>query len=315
MAKKTFEALMKEYGKTKLSGADLALGRDHPDALSEILAARKDWSKAKTEGERTAAHNRAENIRRAYGNYSGGTNGMGGVYSPTYQKPEKAAESENVMALYEKYNQHYDKKPAWQSAYEKKISNTLAEIAEREPFSYDMDADPLYQQYREQYIREGRRAMEEGAAKSAALTGGYGSTYGTIAAQQQYDNYLAGLNDKVPQLEQYAYEKYLDEGEALYDRLAVYQSEADRQYGQYQDALQQYNNDRAYAFDAMEAAVAQQNYENEAAHSRMTESGKNRRAEAELALEVGDLTALEDMGFDTDYLEWIQALTLAAEAK
>ena len=66
---------------------------------------------------------------------------------------------------------------------------------------------------------------------------------------------------------------------------------------------------------AMEAAVAQHNYENEAARSLVTESGKNRRAEAELALEAGDLTALEDMGFDTDYLEWIQALTLAAEAK
>ena len=318
MAKtKTFDELMREYGNAKISGADLALGRENPDALAGIMEARRDWSNAETQEEKNAAHNRAENIRRAYGNYSGGADGMGGQYSPTYRKPEKTAQSDNVTALYEKYNNLYGKQnaPTWTPQYETQISELLDDIRSREAFQYDLDADPLYQQYREQYIREGRKAMENAAAQSAALTGGYGSTYGAIAAQQQYDNYLAGLNDKVPQLEQYAYEKYLNEGEALYDRLAAYQNEENRMYGQYLDALGQYNADRDYAFNSMQAAVGQNNYENEWNRSLYEADRAYEMNERELAVDLamatGDYTALRNLGIDTGYLENQKAMETA----
>lgn len=321
MARKTFDELMKEYGHTKISDADIALGRDNPGALEGILQARNDWSRATTDEERTAAHNRAENIRKAYGGYSGDVDGMGGQYTPTYQKPTATVENDNVMALYERYNNLYGKNnaPTWTPQYEREISNILSDIRNRDAFDYDMNTDPMYQQYRDQYIREGRKGMADAAAQTAALTGGYGSTYGSIAAQQQYDNYLAQLNDRVPQLEQMAYGKYMDELSDMYNQLGAYQNEEQRLYGQYLDALGQYNADRDYAFNAMQAAIGQNNYENEfnrgIFESDRDYSMNDRELAIDLAMATGDYSALKDMGIDTGYLELMRDMDIAKAQK
>lgn len=253
---KTFDELMKQYGHTKIGAADMALGRDNPGALETILKERQNWANATTQEEKTAAHNRADNMRIAYGKYSGGADGMKGKYSPTYVKPSGAAENSNVDALFNKFNEAYkNPAPTWTPRYEAEIQGILSDISNRKGFSYDMNEDKMYQQYRDQYIREGQRAMKDTAAQTAALTGGYGSTYGAIAAQQGYDNYLAGLNDRVPQLEQMAYGRYTDELADKYNQLGAYQTEENRLYGQYMDALGQYNTDRNFAFGSMQAAL------------------------------------------------------------
>lgn len=239
---KSFEELMELYGSNKIGNADMALGRNNPGALETILKERQNWANATTQEEKTAAHNRAENIRKAYGSYSGAADGMKGKYSPTYVKPNKAAENSNVDALFNKFNEAYkNPAPTWTPRYEAEIKGLLSDISNRKGFSYDMNEDKMYQQYRDQYIREGKRAMKDTAAQTAALTGGYGSTYGAIAAQQGYDNYLAGLNDRVPQLEQMAYGRYTDELADKYNQLGAYQTEENRLYGQYMDALGQHN--------------------------------------------------------------------------
>ena len=69
---KSFEELMELYGSNKIGNADMALGRNNPGALETILKERQNWANATTQEEKTAAHNRAENIRKAYGSYSGG---------------------------------------------------------------------------------------------------------------------------------------------------------------------------------------------------------------------------------------------------
>ena len=182
---KSFEELMELYGSNKIGNADMALGRDNPGALETILQERQNWANATTQEEKTAAHNRAENIRKAYGSYSGAADGMKGKYSPTYVKPNKAAENSNVDALFNKFNEAYkNHAPTWTPRYEAEIQGILSDISNRKGFSYDMNEDKMYQQYRDQYIREGQRAMKDTAAQTAALTGGYGSTYGAIAAQQ-----------------------------------------------------------------------------------------------------------------------------------
>lgn len=314
---KTYDELLNEYGHTKIGNADLALGRDNPGALETILQARNEWANATTDAERTAAHNKAENVRKAYGQYSGGTEGMDGQYSPTYVKPSPAAQNDNVTALYEKFNNLYGKNnaPTWTPQYQEEIAGILNDLSNREAFGYNMNTDPLYQQYRDQYVREGQKAMKDTAAQTAALTGGYGSTYGAIAAQQGYDNYLAQLNDRVPQLEQMAYGKYTDELADMYNRFGAYQSEENRLYGQYLDALGQYNADRDYAFNSMQAAIGQNNYENEF-NRGIYESDReynmaDRQYAAELAMATGDYSALADMGIDTGYLQILQDADIA----
>ena len=323
---KSFEELMELYGSNKIGNADMALGRDNPGALETILKGRQNWANATTQEEKTAAHNRAENIRKAYGSYSGGGDGMKGQYSPTYVKPNKAAENSNVDALFNKFNEAYkNPAPTWTPRYEAEIQGLLSDISNRKGFSYDMNEDKMYQQYRDQYIREGQRAMKDTAAQTAALTGGYGSTYGAIAAQQGYDNYLAGLNDRVPQLEQMAYGRYTDELADKYNQLGAYQTEENRLYGQYMDALGQYNTDRNFAFGSMQAAMDQNNHENEFDRS-LFESDRNyglteeqwkfqqQQQAIENALSTGDYSKLKELGFDISYLKYMQDMEKAQAA-
>ncbi len=323
---KSFEELMELYGSNKIGNADMALGRNNPGALETILKERQNWANATTQEEKTAAHNRAENIRKAYGSYSGGGDGMKGQYSPTYVKPNKAAENSNVDALFNKFNEAYkNPAPTWTPRYEAEIQGLLSDISNRKGFSYNMNEDPIYQQYRDQYVREGQRAMKDTAAQTAALTGGYGSTYGAIAAQQGYDNYLAGLNDVVPQLEQQAYGRYTDELADKYNQLGAYQTEENRLYGQYMDALGQYNTDRNFAFGSMQAAMDQNNHENEFDRS-LFESDRNyglteeqwkfqqQQQAIENALSTGDYSKLKELGFDTSYLKYMQDMEKAQAA-
>ena len=317
---------MELYGSNKIGNADMALGRNNPGALETILKERQNWANATTQEEKTAAHNRAENIRKAYGSYSGAADGMKGKYSPTYVKPNKAAENSNVDALFNKFNEAYkNPAPTWTPRYEAEIQGLLSDISNRKGFSYDMNEDPMYQQYRDQYIREGQRAMKDTAAQTAALTGGYGSTYGAIAAQQGYDNYLAGLNDRVPQLEQMAYGRYTDELADKYNQLGAYQTEENRLYGQYMDALGQYNTDRSFAFGSMQAAMDQNNHENEFDRS-LFESDRNyglteeqwkfqqQQQAIENALSTGDYSKLKELGFDISYLKYMQDMEKAQAA-
>lgn len=323
---KSFEELMELYGSNKIGNADMALGRNNPGALETILKERQNWANATTQEEKTAAHNRAENIRKAYGSYSGAADGMQGKYSPTYVKPNKAAENSNVDALFNKFNEAYkNPAPTWTPRYEAEIQGILSDISNRKGFSYDMNEDKMYQQYRDQYIREGKRAMEDTAAQTAALTGGYGSTYGAIAAQQGYDNYLAALNDRVPQLEQMAYGRYTDELADKYNQLGAYQTEENRLYGQYMDALGQYNTDRNFAFGSMQAAMSQNNYENEFDRN-LFESDRNyglteeqwkfqqQQQAIENALSTGDYSKLKELGFDISYLKYMQDMEKAQAA-
>lgn len=323
---KSFEELMELYGSNKIGNADMALGRNNPGALETILKERQNWANATTQEEKTAAHNRAENIRKAYGSYSGAADGMQGKYSPTYVKPNKAAENSNVDALFNKFNEAYkNPAPTWTPRYEAEIQGLLSDISNRKGFSYDMNEDKMYQQYRDQYIREGQRAMKDTAAQTAALTGGYGSTYGAIAAQQGYDNYLAALNDRVPQLEQMAYGRYTDELADKYNQLGAYQTEENRLYGQYMDALGQYNTDRSFAFGSMQAAMDQNNHENEFDRS-LFESDRNyglteeqwkfqqQQQAIENALSTGDYSKLKELGFDISYLKYMQDMEKAQAA-
>ena len=323
---KSFEELMELYGSNKIGNADMALGRDNPGALETILKERQNWATATTQEEKTAAHNRAENIRKAYGSYSGAADGMQGKYSPTYVKPNKAAENSNVDALFNKFNEAYkNPAPTWTPRYEAEIQGLLSDISNRKGFSYDMNEDKMYQQYRDQYIREGKRAMEDTAAQTAALTGGYGSTYGAIAAQQGYDNYLAALNDRVPQLEQMAYGRYTDELADKYNQLGAYQTEENRLYGQYMDALGQYNTDRNFAYNSMQQAMSQNNYENEFDRNLfesdrsygLTEEQWNfqqQQQAIENALSTGDYSKLKELGFDISYLKYMQDMEKAQAA-
>ena len=84
----------------------------------------------------------------------------------------------------------------YQSQYGDKIKSTLSNIEN----GYDMNSDKLYQQYKEQYTREGLNASRDISGQVASLNGGADSSMGRRQAAQAYYNYMQALNDKVPEL-------------------------------------------------------------------------------------------------------------------
>lgn len=95
-------------------------------------------------------------------------------------------------------------------------------------------------------MRQGQQAMRDTMGAASALTGGYGSTYAQTAGSQAYDQYLAALNDKVPELEQNAYNRYLNEGNEMHNRLNALQGLDDTDYSRYRDTVNDYYTNRDY---------------------------------------------------------------------
>ena len=127
--------------------------------------------------------------------------------------------------------------PSFSSSYDAQINEIYDKIVNREPFKYDYSTDPLYGQYKESYTQQGKQAMRDTMGQAAALTGGYGSSYGQAVGQQQYDAYMQRLNDVLPTLYGQAYDQYADEGAQLYDQLNMANAMRNTEYNQYRDTV------------------------------------------------------------------------------
>lgn len=171
-------------------------------------------------------------------------------------------------------------KPGYTSSYAGQIQSLLNQIMNREDFSYDYTTDPLYEQYRDQYTREGNLAMRDAMGSSAALTGGYGNSYGTTAGSQAYQAYLGKLNEVVPQLQQLAYQQYLGEQSNMYNQLSALQALDDAEYGRYRDEVSDYYQDYANAYQQYTDSLSQQNYENEFAYQKQQDAIANAQWQA-----------------------------------
>ena len=106
---------------------------------------------------------------------------------------------------------------AYESQYDQKVNDLYGKLENREPFVYNAADDQLYQQYVDRYQNMGRKAMMDTVGQGAALTGGYTNSYAQNVGQQAYDEYLQGLNDKLMETYQLAYNQYQDRGNDMYN--------------------------------------------------------------------------------------------------
>lgn len=130
--------------------------------------------------------------------------------------------------------------PTYAGTYDAQLDEIYNNIVNRKPFRYDVNEDMLYQQYVEQYRNLGNLAMRDTMGQAAALTGGYGNSYAQSVGQQQYNAYLQNVNEVVPELYGMAQDQYNREGDALMQQYSMTGDLADREYGKYQDALNNY---------------------------------------------------------------------------
>lgn len=193
----------------------------------------------------------------------------------------------------------YGDAPEYLSRWDDALTALAGQLMSRPAFSYDYTQDPLYQQYREVYTREGDRAMRDTLGQVSARTGGLASSYAASAASQANNYYMAQLSDIIPQLEQLAYQRYLGQGEALMDQLQAVQALEAGDYARYQDALGQWNTDRAFAYNAWSDArdfsyaagrdqLSDQRYAQELAYQQARDGYGEGLDRAALLASVGD---------------------------
>ena len=165
--------------------------------------------------------------------------------------------SDSVTRANEALTAHEANRPTdWTGGeYGAALKGAIDKINNREKFTYDLNGDALYQQYKNQYMQQGKLAMQDAMGQAAALTGGYGNSYAATVGNQTYQGYLSKLNDVVPELYQMAYDQYNRETEDLYNRASLYNTMNEQEYGRYRDTVSDWQT---------EAARLQDRYYNEA---------------------------------------------------
>lgn len=223
------------------SDEDRQLAARDPDAGMSIYNAKKDYLSAQDDAGRKAANDRAEAIRKQYGGYTAGKAGDSFTKDSTYFNYQDPY-AEQMNAALDKILSFGD----FENPYQEQIDQTLDKITGRDPFSYNAADDPIFQQYRDTYLREGQRANEDTMGNYAAMTGGMPSTAAVNAASQAQDYYNAQMSDKIPELYQLAYQMYTNEGNDLLNQLSAMR-------GLGQDALNAWGANLGLAQNQMDA--------------------------------------------------------------
>lgn len=220
--------------------------------------------------------------------------------TPGYQRGEFIASDEYNTAITNK-NTAYDALNglgdfSWIN--QGKLDEYASKYENRDPFSYDFNTDALYQQYKDKYIKQAKMASADVMGQAAAMTGGYGSSYGQTVGNQAYQANLEKLNDVIPELYQLAYDKYNQEGQDMLNMISLLRGEREFAYGLHNDKYNRlsdelnywtgeannlynrdytaYENDEAYKYgayrdsvqdakDAEEMAFRKQQYEEQTA--------------------------------------------------
>jgi hypothetical protein len=126
--------------------------------------------------------------------------------------------------------------PTWDGGqWEQSMVDALNAYRNRGEFSYDLNGDALYQQYKDKFVHQGKMASADVMGQAAALTGGYGNSYAVTAGNQAYQSHLQNLNDIVPELYQMAYDRYNQQGQDMLNAYSLLKGQHDTEYGQHRD--------------------------------------------------------------------------------
>lgn len=228
----------------QFSQDDLNLAQKYPEFGLSVLSLKKDYNNATTAEQRLLANQAANELRKSYGNYSGGADG--GSFRLESKLNRRADDLLDQLGGFGSFS--YDEAPTYENAFAQQQKDLLDRILNREDFSWSKETDPQWSSYKKSYLREGDRATANALAQASAASGGRPSSYAVNAATQAGDYYATKLNDAIPTLYQQAYERYLDEyNMKLKDLNAVNQQEQ-LDYAKYLDRLGQFNTDRGFAY-------------------------------------------------------------------
>ena len=158
-----------------------------------------------------------------------------------YKESEVVTDAKNALDT-----QLANKPGEYTSQWQTQLDDVINKILNREKFSYDLNGDALYQQYKDKYTNQAKMAMGDAIGQASAMTGGYGNSYAQSVGQQMYQKEMQNLNDIVPELYQMAYDKYNQEGQDMYNQYAMLGDRENMDYGRYRDSVSDWMAERDY---------------------------------------------------------------------
>lgn len=166
----------------------------------------------------------------------GGDNGGGGGGGYETTKYGAFQPSQTYLKAMEYTNNLLQQMSSGRTSYTDQINSLMNQIQNRNPFSYDADRDTLFQNSLQSAMRDGKIAMQDTMGQAASLTGGYGSTYATSAANQAYNGYIQDAYANLPDYYNLALEAYNMEGQNLQNQLGMYMDADNTEYNRLANA-------------------------------------------------------------------------------
>ena len=99
----------------------------------------------------------------------------------------------------------------YSSPYNATLQQAIAGIGSSQWGGWDKDTDESYKAYRKEYLREADRTMQDVLGQYAQNTGGIAGSSAIAAASQAADYQKAQLADKIPELYDAAYGRYMQD--------------------------------------------------------------------------------------------------------
>lgn len=165
----------------------------------------------------------------------------------TAQKPASYTPSQQVQQAQQAMQQNQAAKPqGYTSKYGPQLDAILQQIQNPQQFKYEFNGDELFKYYADNYTQKGKQAAANVMGQAAALTGGYGNSYGQQVANQTYDQYLLDLYDKGMDLRDRAYQQYQDRRADQYNQYNVLAGADESDYGRYRDTVGDWERERDY---------------------------------------------------------------------
>lgn len=181
--------------------------------------------------------NDVESLRSAidqYANNRGLVNERKAPETPTYEAPKE-----------------------YVSPYSGKVNELFDRIQNMEKFQYNPEADLSFQNYKEQYNRQGQRSMEDAMGMAASLTGGRQSSWSETVGNQQKQQWDDRLMDRIPELEQMAYSRHIDTRNMTLQELNQLMAMDQQEYSRFADGRNfnrgMFESDRAFDRNAYDA--------------------------------------------------------------
>lgn len=355
-----FEKALQQSGLAEqFSQADMQNALRNPDFGMSMLGYKTDYMNATTPEARALANQGAEELRSSLFGYTGG--GDGGSFkldplsprnfsydeAPTFTDNWEGRISDALAKTQNRDPYSYSGvAPTYESRYDPQIQQSIQGILNRGEFSYDPKTDPVYSAYQKQYAREGQRATANAMGEAAAMTGGMPSSWAMTAASQAGDYYGAQMADKIPELYQDAYNRYLQEYQMKLSDLNALRGLESDDYQKYQTELSQFNKDRDFDYaawrdsiqldqndidnlralrsddmDLYKTQLGQYNTDRTFNYSQLYDEISNQRtraqdewSQAETAAKYGDYSRLNAKGVDTSSAEYADMVARGVQA-